>query len=191
MSRAKSIAMKAALVAGVLAAASVFSFGAGQGRSMGTISRAVSRQGGWSGGGYGNFYPSYGYGFGYYTPFLVPPSTSIAPQSYVPNGWWAGPYANSDPRQAGYNPRAGYRWEDVTTLILGTYPQKAEVTLDGNPIGSAADLGPIQLPPGDHTLRVEAPGYETSETVLKADSSSVRKLQINLHEIVAAAAPSK
>jgi len=188
MSRAKSLAAKAALIAGVLAAGAVLSFAAGPVRSVGTIPHPVSRQSGWDGGGQGNFYPSYGYGF--YTPFLIPPSTPVAPQAYVPNGWWAGPYGSSDPRQDGYNPRAGYRWEDVTTLILGTFPQKAQVTLDGNQIGSAADLGPIQLPPGDHTLRVEAAGYETSETVLKVDSASVRRMQINLHQIVAAA-PSK
>ena len=187
MSRAKNLAIKAILTAGAIASGVVVSLAAGPVRSVGTIPHAVVRQGAWYG-GQGGFYPSYGYGF--YTPFLIPPSTPVAPRAYMPNGWWAGPYANSDPRQAGYNPRAGYRWEDVTTLILGTYPLKAEVTLDGDPIGSASDLGPIQLPPGDHTLRVEAEGYETSETVLKADSSSVRRLQINLHEIVAAA-PSK
>lgn len=188
MSRAKSLTAKAALIAGVLAAGAVVSFAAGPVRSVGTIPRAVSRQGGWYG-GQGNFYPSYGYGF--YTPFLIPPSTPVAPRPYVPNGWWASPYPSEDPRQDGYNPQAGYRWEDVTTLILGTFPQKAQITLDGSAIGNAADLGPIQLPPGDHTLRVEAAGYETSETVLKVDSASVRRLQINLHAVVAAAAPSK
>lgn len=189
MSRAKSLAAKAALIAGVLVAGSILSLASGPARSVGVVQHQGAQQGGWYGGGWGNFYPSYGYGF--YTPFLIPPSTPIAPRPYVPDGWWAGPYGSSDPRQDGYNPRAGYRWEDVTTLILGTYPQKAQVTLDGNLIGSAADLGPIQLPPGDHTLRVEAAGYETSETVLKADSSSVRRLRINLREIVAAAAPTK
>lgn len=129
--------------------------------------------------------PGYGYGFGYYTPFLIPPSAPPA-VSYLPKYWWTGYYDTEDPRQAGYNPNAGYRWEDVTTLILGTFPKKAEVTLDGSPIGSACDLGPIQLPPGDHTLRVEAPGFEPSETVLKAEASSVRRLQINLKATAAA-----
>ncbi len=131
-----------------------------------------------------------GYGFGYYTPFLIPPTAPPA-VSYLPKYWWTGYYDTADPRQAGYNPRAGYRWDDVTTLILGTSPKKAEITLDGSPIGSASDLGPIQLPPGDHTLRVEAPGFEPSETVLKADAASVRRLQINLKATVAGAKPSK
>jgi PEGA domain len=130
------------------------------------------------------FFPSYG--FGYYPMFNIPPSTPVAPRPYMPNGWWASPYPPEDPRQAGYNPRAGYRWEDVTTLILATYPKKAEITLDGSPIGSAEDLGPIQLPYGDHTLRVEAAGFEPSETVLKISASSVRQLQINLKAAAAA-----
>ena len=188
MSRINAIAIRAAFFAAGLSMSAVAVFAAGPRPSMGVMHPSVghhsiryfSQP---------SFYPSYGFGF--YRPFLIPPSTPVAPRSYMPNGWWASPYPSQDPRQAGYNPRAGYRWEDVTTLILGTYPKKAEITLDGSPIGSAEDLGPIQLPYGDHTLRVEAPGYEPSETVLKVDTSSVRRMQINLRAATTASQQSQ
>ena len=117
-------------------------------------------------------------GFGF-TPFLNF-NTFSAPRPYMPKYWWTGSYSIADPRQDGYNPQGGYRWEDVTTLVLGTYPKRAQVTLDGSLIGSCDDLGPIQLPYGEHTLRVESPGYEPSETVLKVQARSVQRLQVNL-----------
>lgn len=187
MSRVNSLSIKAALVAIVLSAGTVVTVAAGPVRSVGVMPRSVSRQGAWYG-GQSNFYPSYG--FGYNSPFFSPPS-SPPPYPYMPNGWWASPYPSEDPRQAGYNPSAGYRWEDVTTLILGTSPQKAQITLDGSPIGSAADLGPIQLPLGDHTLRVDAAGYEPSETVLRVNAVSVQRLQINLKAAAPAAKQSR
>jgi PEGA domain len=124
------------------------------------------------------FNPGFGY-FGYTSPFLDF-NTFSAPYPYMPNYWWTGAYPTADPRQAGYNPSAGYRWEDVTTLVLGTFPKRADVTLDGSSIGSAEDLGPIQLPFGEHTVRVEAPGYEPSETVVKVQAQSFQRLQVNL-----------
>ena len=117
-------------------------------------------------------------GFGF-SPFLNF-NYSSAPRPFMPKYWWTGSYSIADPRQDGYNPQGGYRWEDVTTLVLGTYPTRAEVTLDGSPIGSSDGLGPIQLPFGEHTLRVESPGYEPSETVLKVQARSVQRLQVNL-----------
>lgn len=180
MSRINAIAIKAAFFGAALSMSAGVIFAAGPRPSMGVMHPSVVSRG-FGGFAQPNFYPSYGFGF--YRPFLIPPSTPVAPRPYMPNGWWASPYPSQDPRQAGYNPRAGYRWEDVTTLILGTYPKKAEITLDGTPIGSAEDLGPIQLPYGDHTLRVEAAGYEPSETVLKVNTSSVRRMQINLKAV--------
>ena len=127
------------------------------------------------------YYPSAG--FGYYSPFVSVPSLSPPYPTNLPNYWWVGPYPSEDPRQAGYNPSSGYDWQEVTALVLTTSPAKAEVTLDGNAIGGADDLGPIQLPAGDHTLRVEAPGYEPSETVIHATAPSVQRLQINLKSL--------
>jgi PEGA domain len=123
-------------------------------------------------------YPSFG-NYGYSSPFVSVPSLS-PPYPYMRKYWWTGSYPEADPRQAGYNPSAGYNWQEVTTLILATSPAKADVTLDGSAIGSADDLGPIQLPMGDHTLRVEAPGYEPSETKISVRTPSVQRMQINL-----------
>lgn len=116
---------------------------------------------------------------GFYSPAfslpMIPPSTS-----YLGSYWWAGPNASDDPRQAGYNPSAGYPWDSVTTLLLTAKPSHAHVTLDGSDVGSARDLGPIQLPMGEHTLRVEAPGYEPSETLLKVEQPIVQELDVRL-----------
>jgi hypothetical protein len=131
------------------------------------------------------YYPPVGYG--YYSPVVYMPSFS-APYPYVPKYWWTGYYPTEDPRQAGYNPSAGYNWQEVTALLLTTSPAKAEVTLDGSPIGSADDLGPIQLPIGSHTLRVEAPGYEPAERVITVLTHSVQRLQINLKPMPSASA---
>jgi hypothetical protein len=124
-----------------------------------------------------NFYG----GFGPFLP-LIPSSTS-----YLGPYWWAGPNASDDPRQAGYNPSAGYRWDSVTTLLLSAKPSRASVTLDGSDVGPARDLGPIQLPLGDHTLRVTARGYEPSTTVLKVEQPIVQQLDVRLTPVKLAA----
>jgi PEGA domain len=133
-------------------------------------------------GNYGYSYPSFGYGdYGYNRGFSMPAFSP--PYPYMPNYWWVGPYPTADPRQAGYNPYGGYAWRDVTTLMLTTYPVKSHVTLDGIMIGEADQLGPIELPLGDHTLRVDAPGYEPSETVLRVETPTLQQLAVNLKEI--------
>ena len=133
------------------------------------------------------FYPSYSplgyYGFsGFYSPFVSLPSIPRALPD-LPNYWWAERYPTADPRQAGYNPSSGYPKESVTTLLLATSPQNTRIILDGIYVGRADYLGPIQLPPGEHTLRVEAPGYETSETVLNVEEPALQQLEIRLKSI--------
>ena len=132
---------------------------------------------------YGGFYPGYDLYGGYYSPFFLPQ----APYPYMPKFWWVGPYGVDDPRQDGYNPNAGYAWDSVGTLILTTYPAKARVKLDGTFIGLAHYLGPIQLPAGDHTLRIEATGYEPNETVVKVDSPVAQELDVRLKPLAQAA----
>lgn len=131
------------------------------------------------------FFPSYGgfgpYGFygGYYSPFIDPvPYASTDP--YLPKYWWVERYPSIDPRQAGYNPNSGYAKEEVTTLLLETYPKKARVVLDGLYVGTSDSLGPFQLPVGEHTLRVEAAGFEPSETVLKVEQPVLQQLEVRL-----------
>ncbi len=133
------------------------------------------------------YYPSYGpYGYfgfgGFYSPFVDLPSIPPA-VPYLPKYWWAEPYPSADPRQAGYNPASGYSKESVTTLLLVTSPQKTRVILDGIYVGRADYLGPIQLPIGEHTLRLEAPGYETSETVLNVEEPALQQLEIRLKAV--------
>jgi hypothetical protein len=134
------------------------------------------------------FYPSYGgyggFGFyrGYFSPFMELPM--IAPATpYLPKYWWAEPYPTVDPRQAGYNPNSGYPKEDVTTLLLETYPKKARVVLDGLFVGTSDSLGPFQLPMGEHTLRVEAAGFEPSVTVLQVEQPALQQLDIRLKPV--------
>jgi hypothetical protein len=128
--------------------------------------------------GYGGVGP-YGYFGGYYTPFVnVPTYGSTYP--YLPNYWWVERYPSADPRQAGYNPNGGYPKEEVTTLLLVTYPVKSRVILDGLYVGTSDNLGPIQLPVGVHILRVEALGFQPSETVLHIEQPTLQQLEIRL-----------
>ena len=130
------------------------------------------------GGGFG----PYGFYGGYYTPFVnVPTYGSTYP--YLPNHWWVERYPSADPRQAGYNPNSGYPKEEVTTLLLVTYPVKSRVILDGLFVGTSDNLGPIQLPVGLHILRVEALGFEPSETVLKVEQPTLQQLEVRLKTV--------
>jgi hypothetical protein len=139
------------------------------------------RSGGYSGGFAGNG----GYGFGGYSDY----SALGAPQTYLPNYWWVSPYPLADPRQDGYNPSAGYEWDSVGTLILNTNPPQARVTLDGIYAGTTDKLGPFQLPVGEHTLHIEAPGYEPTDVVVKFDKPGVQTLDLGLKRLTASAKP--
>lgn len=150
--------------------------------SFGSAAAPAPARGGFAAPAYSYFYPSFGGGYfgGYFSPFLELPWSPPAPYPYLPKYWWTGMYSEADPRQDGYNPSAGYTWDSVGTLMLLTYPTKARITLDGTFIGTTNYLGPIQLPLGEHTLRVEAAGYEPSETVLKVDQARPEELEIRL-----------
>jgi hypothetical protein len=131
------------------------------------------------------YFPSFGgfgaYGFygGYYSPFIdLTPMNSTEP--YLPKHWWVERYPSADPRQSGYNPNSGYAREEVTTLLLDTSPAKARVVLDGLFVGTSDSLGPMQLPVGMHTLRIEAAGYEPSQTVLNVEESAMQQLEVRL-----------
>jgi len=142
-------------------------------------------------------FPSYpqfsSYNFGQIRPQSADPSW-IAP-SYppdpAPSYWWVRPYPMGEVPQVGYNPDAGYQWDSVGALVLNTFPLKAQVTLDGTCVGTADKLGPFQLPVGRYTLRVEAAGFQPTETVVKFDEPGVRELDIKLKPLVAASAASR
>jgi cytoskeleton protein RodZ len=73
--------------------------------------------------------------------------------------------------------------------MLTTFPARARVKLDGTSIGAANYLGPIQLPAGEHTLRIEAAGYEPYETVLRVDSPVAQDLEVRLRPLAPAPKP--
>lgn len=128
------------------------------------------------------FFPAFG-GFNrFYTPFY---GGFYSPAPNLPKYWWTGYYPEADSCQAGCNPNAGYAWDSVVALILSTEPKNAKVTLDGIFVGTTDRLGPFQLPAGEHTLRIEADGYELSEKVLKVESPTVEELEIRLHPAAA------
>jgi hypothetical protein len=139
------------------------------------------------------YFPSFGgfgaYGFygGYYSPFIDPaPRNSTQP--YLPKYWWVERYPSDDPRQSGYNPNSGYAREEVTTLLLSTYPVKARVVLDGVFVGTSDNLGPMQLPVGLHTLRIEAAGFEPSQSVMNIEEPAMQQLEVRLKPLGSAAA---
>jgi len=143
----------------------------GGGHAYRSYAAAPIYGGGGSYGGYG-FYPSYS-----------------LPQSVPPNYWWVSSYPSENPCQAGCNPNAGYEWDSVGTLILDTNPPKARVTLDGIYSGTTDKLGPFQLPVGEHTLHIEAPGFETSDIIVKFDQPGVQNLNVELKRLTASAKP--
>jgi PEGA domain-containing protein len=127
------------------------------------------------------FFPAFGGFNGFYSPFY---GASYSPAPYLPKYWWTGDYSNGDTQQDGYNPNAGYAWDSVGALILFTVPKNAKVTLDGVFVGTTDRLGPFQLPVGEHTLRIEAEGFEPSEKVLNVESPGVQQLEIRLNPVL-------
>jgi hypothetical protein len=128
--------------------------------------------GGWTG------YPQFGFSGVY-------PSTPQVP----PNYWWTNSYPSENPCQSACNPNAGYEWGSVGTLILDTNPSQARVTLDGTYAGTTDKLGPFQLPVGEHTLHIEAPGFEPSDVIVKFDQPGVQSLKVEMKRLTASAKP--
>jgi len=115
--------------------------------------------------------------------------SSSSPLDVPPDGWWSSPYPSQNPCQAGCNPNAGYEWDSVGALILNTNPPEARVTLDGIYAGTTDKLGPFQLPVGEHTLHIEAPGFEPSDVIVKFDQPGTQTLNVELKRLVASAKP--
>ena len=135
--------------------------------------------------------PSQGVSFGGYLAPYFPSygGYSVGSYPYMPKYWWTGAYPEVDPRQEGYNPNAGYEWDSIEALILEIAPAKARVILNGTFIGTANYLGPIQLPLGEHTLRIEANGYEPSEKVLEVNHTGPEMMEIHLKPLPPRATP--
>jgi hypothetical protein len=114
---------------------------------------------------------------------------SNSPLDAPPSDWWASPYPSENPCQAGCNPNAGYEWDSVGALILDTDPPNARVTLDGIYAGTTDKLGPFQLPVGEHTLHIEAAGFELSDIIVKFEQPGVQSLNVKLKRLTATAKP--
>ena len=171
-----------AIMLGILVGATLCAAAPRGGSSVG---RAVGAQVSYA--GYAQpYYGGYG---GYSSPYAGYQSVGPAYANLPPDHWWTGYYPSVDPRGPGYNPDAGYAWDSVTTLLLETFPAKARITLDGIFVGTSDCLGPFQLPVGQHTLRVDAAGYEPSETVLKVEKPVVQQLMVRLSEVAHSAKP--
>ncbi len=132
------------------------------------------RDGGWE------FEPSFG--FGWYGPWW---SLGLAwgwPGYWADGGWYYGAGAYPAP----YGPhRAGIEIGPaiVTTAV---HPKKAQVSLDGEPIGQARDFNgtwdTLELDPGRHLLAFEARGYMTLEVGLEAKAGSAYRITYTLRE---------
>ena len=116
-------------------------------------------------------------------------SSSTSPLDVPPNYWWVSPYRSETPCQSGCNLNAGYEWGSVGALILETNPPKARVSLDGIYAGTADQLGPFQLPVGEHTLHIEAAGFEPSDIIVRFDEPGVQNLNVELKRLTASAKP--
>jgi hypothetical protein len=77
----------------------------------------------------------------------------------------------------------------VGALILETNPPKARVTLDGIYAGTTDQLGPFQLPAGEHTLHIEAAGFEPSDIIVKFDQPGTQNLNVQLKRLTASVTP--
>src|SRR5271157_1361364 len=106
-----------------------------------------------------------------------------------PNSWLASHCHTPNPCLAGCNPNAGYEWDSVGTLIVDTNPPQARVSLDGIYAGTTDHLGPFQLPVGQHTLHIEAAGFEPSDIIVKFDQPGVQSLNVELKPLTASAKP--
>jgi hypothetical protein len=77
----------------------------------------------------------------------------------------------------------------VGALILDTNPPDARVTLDGIYAGTTDKLGPFQLPVGEHTLHIEASGFEPCDMIVKFDQPGVQSLNVKLKRLTVSAKP--
>ena len=114
--------------------------------------------------GYPYYYP-YGYGYGYGYPYGRYPYRR-------PYGWW-----RDNGEYGGEYAAIGEIWFDVK-------PSDALIYVDGKLWGTAGDLNgwwkSKDLPAGKHTIRIEAPGYDTYETQITIRPDKKVKIKVKL-----------
>lgn len=94
--------------------------------------------------------------------------------------WWYGPRYGRDGTVVVRPPERG-----AAMVVLHVRPSKAEVRVDGVTVGEARDFDwashPLWLKPGDHTVSLSAPGYETLREKVDTQKGLTFHLRYHLH----------
>jgi hypothetical protein len=75
----------------------------------------------------------------------------------------------------------------LLTIKVERRPEGLELSLDGEPLPAAAWETPLELDPGTHTVKAEAPGYQVFEQTVEVAAAAEDDLAIELEEKPAAA----
>lgn len=67
----------------------------------------------------------------------------------------------------------------VASAFIGTSPERAEISLDDQPLNLRPD-GSVLLNPGEHILQVSSPGYKTERRTLRAEAGRELHVQVDL-----------
>ncbi len=117
-------------------------------------------------------YPYWDAGFYWGWPYGYPP--------YGYGAWYGPPY----PTMADEGYVEVSRIGDATALDLHISPRKAEVRLDGEPVGRARDYDDwsnrMNIIPGKHLLEMDAPGYRTLRLKLDVSKGQYYSLHYRL-----------
>jgi hypothetical protein len=125
--------------------------------------------------GFSYYQPYYGY-YGYY-PFFGSFYYGYGPYYYYPPAYYGSVYANPGPPayQITYGdgqPR-GVNRNGTAWLNLNIQPRDTSVYIDGQYAGKASEFGRdkklLPVTPSDHTLRLQAPGYQSVVIDLKVN----------------------
>src|SRR5262245_21062174 len=66
------------------------------------------------------------------------------------------------------------------SLLRHCQPERDEVFIDGEREGTVPLPGPVPLPPGEHTIKVQKPGYAPLIDVFKITRKSQTRLDVEL-----------
>ena len=108
------------------------------------------------------FYPGYGIG-------------TYMPGPYAPGPYTPGPYI--------YEPTPGPT--RLGGLRFETYPESAQVFVDGNYVGSVGDYGlrgkALELPAGQHSVELKADGYAPVAFAINISANQVSRFLGDMH----------
>jgi hypothetical protein len=131
--------------------------------------------------GYGGWEYGPGFGYGFYGPWW-----SLGLAWGWPGYWTDGGYYGAGAYPAPYGPRRAGIEIGPAFVETAVRPKKAQVLLDGEPIGQARDFNgtwdTLELDPGRHLLAFEARGYMTLEVGLEAQAGRAYRIAYALRE---------